>query len=264
MNAPTAVLLAWILFAGTHLAFGLLPLRDRLSWRMGEQAFVAMFSGVSALCIGVLALAVGRYGAEGPAGPALGADPFVRGTLIAISFLGLTLATAGLLNYMRSPMALFRKTVRPPAGVERITRHAFFTGLTLFALAHALLAPTMAVAIYFGGFAALSVVGVIVQDRKLLRKYGAAYGEYLAVTSTVPLVAMLQGRQRITAEDGLPRTFGISAAIALVLLAAHPIWSLYHGALFSALIAAGGAFASARRAMHAKGAANGKRPVTPA
>src|SRR5256885_10329778 len=136
MSAPTVVLCAWLVFGGTHLVLGLPPLRDRLARKLGDQRFVALFSAIAALTLGLLGVAVAMFGGEGPAGPALGQSPPARTLLGALAFLGLTLAMAGLLNYLRSPMALFRTKLRPPTGVERITRHAFFVGLTLFAIAH--------------------------------------------------------------------------------------------------------------------------------
>lgn len=247
MIAPTAVLCAWLLFAGTHLLFGMPPLRGQLVARFGEQRFVALFSAVAALTLGLLAAAVAVFGGEGPAGPALGRFLLARALLQVLAFLGLALAIAGLMNYMRSPMALFRTKLHSPAGIERITRHAFFMGLTLFAVAHALLAPTLALCIYFAGFAVLSTAGALLQDRKLLIKHGAAYADYLAATSVVPFVALLQRRQALVSGEHLLRRAALSGAFALLLLAAHPLWSAFHGAPFAGVIAVGGIFASLRR-----------------
>lgn len=252
MTAPTMVLGAWLVFGGTHLLLGLPPLRDHLARRLGDQPFVAMFSAVAAVSMGLLAAAVAIYGGEGPAGPALGRQPLPRALLAMLAFLGLTLTAAGLLNYIRSPMALFRMQLRPPAGIERITRHAFFMGLTLFTAAHALLASSLAITVYFAGFALLATTGAMLQDRKLLARHGTAYANYMAATSVIPFVALLQRRQAFTADDRVLRRFALSGAIALALLAAHPLWSAFHGAPFAGLIAAGGVYAAARRWRHAK------------
>jgi len=254
MTAPTVVLCAWLVFGGTHLLLGLPPRRDHLARRFGEQAFVAMFSAVAALALALLAAAVAMFGGEGPAGPALGRPPLARALLAALAFLGLTLAITGLLNYFRSPMALFRTKLHPPAGIERITRHAFFMGLTLFAAAHALLASTLAICIYFAGFAVLATAGALLQDRKLLARHGAAYASYMATTSVVPFAALMQRRQSVTSEDRVLRRFALSGALALLLLAAHPLWSAFHGAPFAGVMAAGGIYAAARRWRHSKSA----------
>ena len=247
MNAPWYVLAAWSAFAGTHLLLGLPPWRDRLARALGEQRFVAVFSAVAAAMLAVLGAVVAIFGGDGPAGAALGSDPAWRLPLGFAAWLGLVLATAGLLNYMRSPMALFRTELRPVAGIERITRHAFFVGLALFAIAHALLASTAAVALYFAGFALLSLAGAVLQDRKLLRRYGDAYAGYLAVTSLLPFVAIARGRQRLRRGEGLLRRLLIAAVVAALLAAMHPLWAAYHGAPLAGVIAFGGVFASARR-----------------
>jgi uncharacterized membrane protein len=247
MIAATMVLCAWLLFGATHLILGMPPLRNRLVQKLGEPYFVALFSAIAAFGLGVLALSVAMFGGEGATGPALATMPLARLLLLTLSFVGLMLAVAGLLNYMRSPMALFRTALHPPVGIERITRHAFFVGLALFTCAHALLAATLAISIYFAGFAVLAIVGAVLQDRKLLVKYGDAYAHYLAATSLVPFAAVLQKRQRLTMDDRLPQRFALSAAIALLVFAMHPLWTTLHGAPFAGLMAIGGIMASARR-----------------
>ncbi|MDZ4813373.1 MAG: NnrU family protein [Pseudomonadota bacterium] len=247
MNAALMVLLAWLLFAGTHLLMGLPACRDVLVRSLGEQKFVAVFSAVAAIGLAVLAATVAIYGGDGARGLALGSVPAVHALLAMLAFLGLSLSMAGLLNYVRSPMALFRTQLRPAAGIERVTRHAFFMGLTLFATAHALLVPTLALCIYFVGFALLATIGAVLQDRKLLVRHGTAYRDYMAVTSLIPFAALVQGRQAISVDDRLIRQFALSAALALLLLALHPLWSLHHGAPFAGAMAVGGVFAAARR-----------------
>lgn len=254
MSAPLAMLFAWLLFAGTHLLLGMPPLRTRLAARWGEQAFVAIFSAVAALGLAVLAGVTALMGGDGPPGLALGRWPLVRLLLASLAFAGLVLAVAGLVNYPRSPMALFRTKLHPPSGIERISRHAFFVGLAVFATAHALLAATLAMAVHFFGFAALALAGAVLQDRKLLAKHGEAYASYLRATSLVPFVALLRGRQSLRVEDRLPVRMAICAAIALALWAAHPLWSAFHGAAFAGLMAVGGLFVAARRWGHAKAA----------
>jgi len=71
-------------------------------------------------------------------------------------------------------------TVRPARGLERITRHPFFSGLVLVMAAHVLLAPRLTEAVFFAGFIALVIAGTIHQARKLRLRYGAAaYDAYL-------------------------------------------------------------------------------------
>lgn len=96
-------------------------------------------------------------------------------------------------TYDRSPYAVLGKeSFFPPRGLERVTRHPFFVGLALFAVAHALLAT---------------------------RLVGAVFEERLRETSTVPFAAILAGRQRLVWSElpfkamafGLLLTFGLRA-----------------------------------------------------
>jgi uncharacterized membrane protein len=247
--APFVVASAWLLFAGSHVLFGFPPLRQRLAQRLGEQRFVAAFCAVAALTLAALAVAVARFGDQGPAGLALGAHPAARLVLASLAVLGLWMAMAALPGYGRSPMALFRTRFPPPAGFAKISRHGFFVGMALFAVAHAALAPTLAQAIHIGGYAALALIGARWQDRKLLGRHGQAYADYMASTSVLPLLALLQGRQRLAPEDRLPRVLLRAAVVTAALLVAHPLWSLWNGAAFSGLLAVGGVAISLRRAL---------------
>lgn len=238
---------AWLVFGATHFAFGLPPLRDRLVSRLGEPRFVALFSAVAAASLGLVAAAALLTGGEGPPGTGLHRIPAARHALAILSFLGLTLALAGLAGYPRSPMALFRTRIRPPEGVQRITRHPFFVGFGAFSLAHALLAPTASLAIFFGGFAVVSAIGVPVQDRKLRRKWGPPYEEYLAATSVVPFAGALRGRPTWVREEGVGKRLALGAVLAAAFLALHPWWTSSNGALFAGALAAGGIYAAVRR-----------------
>lgn len=243
MSAPWIVALCFAVFAGTHLALGFPPLRPRLIARLGEQRFVAVFSGIAGLSLLLLAGAVYRYGALGPPMPALGAE--LRTVLGALALLGWLCAMASFDGYTRSPMAVLRTRYGPPAGFQVITRHGFFVGFSIYAAAHALLVPTVAQAVNFGGFALLSLIGVVWQDRKLLHRHGPAYADYMASTSILPFAAVLRGRQRLS----MPRWAQCRRPIALTLLPVvlHPWLSMANGAWLAGLLGIGGIALAARR-----------------
>lgn len=243
MDAVWIVTLSVALFAGTHIALGFPPLRPRLAARLGEQGFVALFSGIAGLSLLWLGNAIYRWGDEGPLMPAPGAT--LQAILVLVAIAGWLLAMAALDTYGRSPMALFRTRFAPPAGVQIISRHSFFVGLFVFALAHALLVPTLAQAIYFAGFAALSAIGAIWQDRKLLRRHGQAYAEFMASTSILPFAAVLRGRQKLSMPHW--RQCWRPLALTLAVLAAHPWLSQANGAWLAGLLGIGGLLISLRR-----------------
>ncbi len=221
MTAPAGSCSAGLVFAGSHLLLGL-PLRDRLVRRLGEQAFVALFSGVAAL-LRLLAVLVAIHGGQGPEGTGLREVPAARIGLAALAFAGLVLAMAGIVHYARSPMALFRTHIHQPSGIERITRHAFFVGISVFAIAHALIAPTLAIARLLRGLRGTRGAWACPPGPQAPAKWGAPYAEYLSVTSAVPGSALLPG----PAGHGhlarvLGKTLAWPAAIAGLLLLRPP------------------------------------------
>jgi len=251
MMPAVVVLCAWLLFGGTHVLLSSPPLRDVLARRLGERVFVAVYALIASVSLALLAAAVARFGSDGAPGLRLAAVPAARWALGAVALLGAALAIAGLVNYMRSPMAVLARkqhetvVLRPPAGVERITRHPFFVGLALLMGAHALLASTLAGAVFFAGFAALALAGIPMQDRKLRAKHGGVYDAYLAATSALPFAAA-----RASSDAGKESSLlliVISIAGAVLLAALHPLWRLGHGAPFAVLTLVGGLYAVARQ-----------------
>lgn len=247
MTAPAIVGLAMLAFAGTHLVLGQPPVRDLLARRLGEKRFIACFTAVAAITFGALMAALAWVGDEGPAGPALGREATARTLLSALAFGGFALAMAGIVNYGRAPMTILKTRIHPPSGIERVTRHPFFVGFGLFTAAHALLAATMAICIFFAGLALLSMVGIVGQDRKLLARHGTPYADYIAATSVVPFAALLTRRQAFAPGESWLRMIVLPVGITLGVFLTHPLWSAYHGAAFAAVVLAGGAFATVRR-----------------
>jgi uncharacterized membrane protein len=235
MESALTIVLYWLLFGGTHLALATGRVRAWLVDRLGAQGFVYAFSLVAIVTYGLLVHAYAGLRFEGAAGLALAAVPVARAVLYGISFAGVTLAIAGVLVFPASPMSppgMVRPgAVRPPRGLARITRHAFFAGIAMMAAAHALLATRLTGVVFFAGTVLLVTLGAWLQDRKLLRRHGAPYADYLAVTSGVPFAAIAGGRQRLVWRE-LP--FGLLALSALLAAGLRTV----HSSIF----AAGGAW----------------------
>src|SRR5438093_11386298 len=139
MMAPLLGILAlWALFGGTHIALASGRVRAALVARLGEGGFALVFSLVAAVSFAALVSFYAAHRFDGPAGPALGAVPALRWTLMAVVAAGVVLMSGSLAVYPRSPMALFNRAVRSPRGLERVTRHPFFVGVALLGAAHAL------------------------------------------------------------------------------------------------------------------------------
>jgi uncharacterized membrane protein len=244
-----------VLFGGSHI--GLAALRGRLVARLGEPGFAALFSVIAAVTFAALVMYYADHRFDGAPGLALADSAALRWPLIGLAMVGLALTVPGLVSYPRLPSALFAQPIRTARGIEKISRHPFFAGIGLFALAHALLATRLVGTVFFGGLLLLVVVGTWHQDRKLLARRGAAYAGYLASTSAVPFAAILSGRQRLTWRDLPAGALAGGLVLALALRQWHDVLFADRGAwiigvvLLGALIAGVNALRRARRHAHA-------------
>lgn len=205
---PPTVLLtsAWMgAFILTHLGLGQPPLRDTLVGWLGEVRFTVLYSLISWAVLGALFYQYLAHRAQSPPGLGLAEQPGVMTTATVMMGLGMVFIVSIIAPsaYLRSAAVVFGTHTRAARGLERMTRHPFFVGLTLLSLGHILVAPRLTGVIVFAGFAFISVVGGVLQDRKLLARREQAHAEYLRTTSFIPLLAILRGRQTL-ALDELP------------------------------------------------------------
>jgi uncharacterized membrane protein len=236
----------WILFGGTHVGLAARAVREPLVKRTGEIGFALLFSLVAAASFTLLVSYYAAHRFEGAPGLALGRFEALRWLLLGAITAGTALAAAGLVSYPRSPYALLAEATRAPRGVERITRHPFFAGVTLFALAHALLATRLVGAIFAAGLACLAIAGARHQDAKLLARRGQPYADYLAVTSAIPFGAILAGRQRLVWHELPVVAIAAGILVAIALRAVHDGIFAWGGALVTGSVLGGAAWATAR------------------
>jgi len=262
MVSPVLAMLgAWALFGGSHLLLSWPPVRRWLTDRLGDTPFIAAYTGVAAVSLLLLAVVVAREGGNGPPALNLAAVPAAKWSLGAIAFLGTALATAGLAGYSRSAIAVLarrmrashdarQQPLREPTPIEGVTRHPFFVGLALAMGAHALLAETLSMMIFFSGFALLALIGIPMQDRKLRQRHGSVYDEFEDATSAVPFAGATSQDTSSPARVGRVLVSGILAATAVGAL--HPLWQFGHGASFAVAVAIGGLFTTARQVWRAQ------------
>ncbi len=230
MEPAVTVALCWMLFALSHVGLATGRVRAALVARLGVWGFTGVFSLVAAGAFALLIRSYAIHRLDGTAGLALGTMPVLRIALMTVIVAGVTLATASLAVYPRSPMALFGETVRAPYGLERITRHPFFIGLVLIAVPHALLATRLVGTVFALGLAAVPAVGMWHQDRKLLALRGASYADYLAGTSAIPFGAILAGRQHLVWRELPMGAVSVGLALAWGLRSVHDAIFAYDGA----------------------------------
>jgi uncharacterized membrane protein len=232
MDGVTLVVIAWAVFFATHIGMAAAPVRGPLAGRLGEAGFLALYSLIASVAWAFLVYAYAVNRADGPAGLALAGIPAARWALHGVGLLGMALMVGAFAPraYWESPMMVLVGKVREPRGLERISRHPFFSGLVLLSGAHVLLATRLTGALFFGGLILVAVIGSAHQAGKLRRRHGPGYGDFLAVTSAVPFAAIAAGRQRLVAAE-LPWLYLLLGAAAGVgLHALHPNLLAYRGA----------------------------------
>jgi len=213
--------LLWFLFGGTHVGLSSEPIRKRLVGRLGEGGFIFVYSVVAIVTFAALTHYVALHRFDDLHTSLIVTIPPVRGALLALSVVGFSLFITAVLVYPRLPMATFRHRVRPARGVQQVTRHPFFSGIAIWAAAHALLAPSAVAFVYFIGVIVLALAGGMHQDRRLITELGEPYRAYVASTSFWPLVAMFTKRQRIRWREQPWFGYGVGIGASLGLYDVH-------------------------------------------
>lgn len=127
-------------------------------------------------------------------------------------------------GYARNPTMVgadrLLKSADPARGIIRITRHPIMWGIMLWAAAHLLARGERAAVVFFGGFLVLATLGTILIDRR--KSADPDYQRFKAVTSNVPFVAIVQGRNRLMwREIGWTRPV-IGIAVFVLVFFLHP------------------------------------------
>ena len=239
MEPSIGMALLWALFGAAHIGLTTHRARRALAERYGERAFINRYSLLAGVLFSLLIVYYAVHRHEGAAGLALATVPGLHTLGLFLIGSGVVLMAASFSGYADSPMSIIVPGVRPPRGIARISRHCFFAGLTVFAIAHGLLATKLVGTVFFAGFALVSIIGARHQDQKLLARHGEPYAGYLAATSALPFGAMLSGRQRLPLAEFPWLAVAVGVAIAFALRQVHASIFAYGGGVFVALVLAG-------------------------
>ena len=197
-------------FAGTHMGLSSPGLRGRLVARLGARRFQGVYSLVS---FATFVPFVGCWWGDRHGGPLLWhlrEVPGVRELAIALGVLAFVLIALGAAQ--PSAAGLLPGGRARAYGITRITRHAVFMGVGLWAVGHLSMNGWASDVAFFGAFGAVALLGSAHQDA---RKRGAdpSLAELYAETSYWPFAAILAGRQKLVlSELSLP-----ALAVGLVL-----------------------------------------------
>lgn len=218
-----SLVLAAVFFVGIHVFVSGTSLRAAIVARTGEVVYQTAFSAVSLLGLVWLAWA---YAATESA-ELWGQPGWIRPVacvLILLAFLFVVIGIATPSPTAVGGEAALRQGVTAK-GILRITRHPFLWGVALWAATHLLASANLASLIFFGALLLLALVGPPSIDAKRARMFGEQWTPFAESTSSVPFLAIAQGRNRLSlAEIGWWRV-----AMALVLYA---VFLGAHGWLF--------------------------------
>jgi uncharacterized membrane protein len=191
MDGLTSLILAMASFVGSHLLLSH-PLRGPIVGKIGEQAFLGVYSLVAAVTLGWIIYA----GAHAPALPPLWVAPVGawHGANLAMMLVAILLVGANIGNPASVDPTGNPKFPESPRGVFALTRHPLMWSIMLWALVHAALWPTPAMLVVIGGMGLLALVGALGQDAKKARIIGQPWRDWQGKTSFVPFGAQLSGR----------------------------------------------------------------------
>jgi uncharacterized membrane protein len=218
--AMTQFVLLLSAFVVSHIALATPPIRDGLVARLGENGFRI---GYSILSLVLLIGAIRAYQplAEVPLWEA-GVGAFHAANLVMLLA---SILFVGSLTPRNKALAGVPASVSGsdgPVGVLRWTRHPMMWAFGLWAVVHVWLSGDWPTIVLAGGLGLLAIVGAAFQDGKKAKQLGSDWKIYAARSSFVPFVAILTGKQPVSAVwPGLvPVVGGILFWLALTWL--HP------------------------------------------
>ena len=190
MDPLVSLAAASIALVGTHFALSH-PLRAPLVARIGEGAFLGLYSLVAAACLVWMVFAF-RAAPAGDLGGATGEAGWIVATVLTLPALVLFLGSLWRNPALPNPGAAATVT-REPTGVFAVTRHPMMWGFALWALAHFVLWWSWRTTIVALAVIVLALVGAHLQDRKKKALMGAAWTEWEVRTSFSPHWGRLMG-----------------------------------------------------------------------
>lgn len=218
------MLLASLLFLGTHLGISSTALRGRLVAVLGERGYLAAYSVLAALTLAYLIwmyAVLPRYPYLWLPSPDLYLVPKIVMPFAAILLVGgfmvrnpTAVGQEGVLKHGADPDGIAR-------GLTRITRHPFQWAVVLWAAAHMIANGDGVSVIFFGTFLVLGLAGGLLIDRKKAAQLGADWEPFARVTSNVPFAAIAGGRNRLALKELIgPILAGLVTYVVLYLV--HP------------------------------------------
>ena len=217
MMDTVVIVVLVLLFAESHMLLSSRSVRASMVARMGERRFQILYSIVALVFFVPLVYYYFTHRHSGPLLWSVPASGAVELVIVLANVVGFVLAVAGMMT--PSPASIGGAQVDEPRGVHRITRHAVFMGMGIWALAHLVVNGFASDVAFFGGIALFVLVGSWHQDQRKLAGGDPHFARFHAATAFIPFT----GRGALRGVMELPPlAVVIGIAIALVARYLHP------------------------------------------
>jgi uncharacterized membrane protein len=217
MDSGSQLYFACAAFLATHFVPST-PLRGILSRAVGEKAYIGLYTLVSFAMIAWMVWAYNRA----PLEPLWVGLRWLPAVLLPFAFV---LLACGI--FARNPTIVgfdkLLKNAEPARGMIRVTRHPVMWSFMLWALSHLLARGELGACVFFGTFLALAALGAVLMDQRKARTLGEDWQRFAAVTSYVPFVAIVQGRNRFRVSEIGWRNPSIGLALYALFFWFHPL-----------------------------------------
>jgi uncharacterized membrane protein len=215
--APLVTATATFVLSHFVLSFG--PVRRRLVARIGEQAFLIVYSAIAFGTFAWMCIAYGRA----PFSDLWGDPHWARWATVAVMpfvsvllVCGVSTANPGAVGFGHLLAA-----ERAPHGIQKVTRHPVMIAVAIWAALHLITNGDAASSILFGGMLVLTLGGIVHIEARKRAAGGAAWARFAAITSVVPFAAVIKGRTRVSLGEIGWNRLAASLVVYLIMLFGH-------------------------------------------
>jgi len=193
-DAMLQLVSASILFVVSHLLLSHPPIRTPLRQLLGKWGFRGAYSLIS---IALMFWMVTTYG-DMPRTVLWDAHTSIRHGSLTVMLFAVFLMVCGATTPNPGIMDMEEKGLDGGAvGILKITRHPVMWGTALWGISHTLSNGHLEGIIFFGSLAALALLGASHIDHRRTERLGDRWRDYMAVTSHIPLGAIMSGRAKV-------------------------------------------------------------------
>lgn len=195
-----ALMLAGLLFVATHLGISSTGLRGWLVSRVGQGAYLGLYSLIAAVTLGFLIFA---YNSAPPAELLWAPSVALRWVALLLMPVAMILMLGGFFAPNPTGVGMEGKitSVGDGVGMTRITRHPLQWSFVLWAVVHVLANGDLRSLVLFAAIGTVSLFGSMLMDRKKAATLGEDWARYAAATSNLPFAAIVSGRNRLVASE---------------------------------------------------------------